>query len=335
MVHRPLLSCGFPPSRAITEYAREAEALGYARVWLYDSPALYGDVWVAVARVAEATNELGVGTAVVVPSLRHVMVTAAAIATIEDLAPGRLVCAFGTGFTARNAMGKRAMKWSDLADYVMTLRALLRGDTVDVDGAACQMIHPPGFAPPRPIAVPLLVAPMGPKGFAVARDVADGVVVMGRPPEGPWATCVQLVSGTVLEPGEDEHSARVRAAVGPWFVTGVHADWEWNRDALAARPGGDAWRAAIDAERPEHERHLSVHDGHVVTVTARDQGLVDAAGPAILKTGWTGTPDAIAARLERAAEAGVTEVAYTPAGPDIARELAAFAAVAREAGVGE
>ena len=35
------------------EHARRAEALGYRRVWLYDSPALYPDVWVELARVAD------------------------------------------------------------------------------------------------------------------------------------------------------------------------------------------------------------------------------------------------------------------------------------------
>ena len=99
------ISCGLPPSRSIVDHARRAEALGYERLWAYDSPALYGDVWIALARVAEATQRIGLGTAVLVPNLRHVLATASAIASIEELAPGRLVCAFGTGFTARRALG--------------------------------------------------------------------------------------------------------------------------------------------------------------------------------------------------------------------------------------
>src|SRR5262249_25644251 len=162
----------FPPSRDLPSYARVAESLGYRRVWAYDSPALYGDVWVALARVVDATDTIGVGTAVAVPSLRHPVVTASAIATIEDTASGRLAAAFGTGFTARLAMGKRAMRWADLAQYVQTVRALLRGDAVEVDSAKCELIYSPGFGPQRPIDVPLLVAPSGPKGFAVAREIA-------------------------------------------------------------------------------------------------------------------------------------------------------------------
>ncbi len=209
------LSCGFPPSIDLPAYARLAESLGYERVWAYDSPALYGDVWVAVARVAEATERIGVGTAVAVPSLRHPMVTASAIATLAELAPGRLAVAFGTGFTARLAMGRKAMRWADLARYVEQVRALLRGVTAEIEGARCELIYSPGFGPPPPIDVPLLVAPVGPKGFAVAHEVADGVVLVGLPPEGEsdprWKTLAVLVNGTVLDPGEDETSERVPA----------------------------------------------------------------------------------------------------------------------------
>jgi 5,10-methylenetetrahydromethanopterin reductase len=326
------LSCGFPPSRDLPTYARLAESLGYRRVWAYDSPALYGDVWVALARVAEATDRIGVGTAVAVPSLRHPVVTASAIATIEELAPGRLAVAFGTGFTARLAMGKRAMRWADLATYVTNVRALLHGDVVEVDGAACQLIYSPGFGPDRPITVPLLVAPAGPKGFAVARDVADGVVLVGMPPEGAqdsrWETCAVLVNGTVLDPGEDQTSERVRAAAGPWFVTSYHAIYEWAPDALAGMPGGPEWRSGVEAARPEGQRHLAVHEGHVVTVTERDRGVLDAAGPALLGTGWTGDRAGVRSRLQQAEAAGATEVIYTPAGSDVPRELAAFASAA-------
>jgi NAD(P)-dependent dehydrogenase (short-subunit alcohol dehydrogenase family) len=57
----------------IPAYARIAEELGYERVWVYDSPALYGDIWLALGRTAEATESIGLGSGVAVPSLRHVM----------------------------------------------------------------------------------------------------------------------------------------------------------------------------------------------------------------------------------------------------------------------
>jgi hypothetical protein len=110
-------SCGLFPDRRSPEIASLAETLGYRRVWVYDSPALGADVWVTLARIAERTKTIGLGPGVLVPSLRHVMVTAAAIGTVEQLAPGRLAVAVSTGFTGRVLLGERSMRWSAVADY--------------------------------------------------------------------------------------------------------------------------------------------------------------------------------------------------------------------------
>src|SRR5258708_4069349 len=128
-----LLSVALPPSAQISDYAHAAEGAGCHRLWLFDSPALYGDIWIAASRAASATRTLGVGTGVAVPALRHPMVTAAAIATLEEQAPGRLVCAFGTGFTPRRAMGQKPMRWASVPAYLTHLPGLLGGDLADID----------------------------------------------------------------------------------------------------------------------------------------------------------------------------------------------------------
>lgn len=322
------LSCGMPPRRDVVLLARAAEAAGYTRFYCYDSPALYGDLWIALARVAEGCARIGIGTAVAVPGLRHPMVTASAIATLEELAPGRLVCAFGSGYTARRAMGQKAMSWSAMARFVRQLRGLLRGEVVEIDGAACQMLHVPGFAPPRPIDVPILLAPMGPKGLATARELGTGVMLAGEPVPG-HPHCALMVSGTLLEPGEDHRTPRVREAAGPWFKSLYHATWEFSPAALDQLPGGAEWRRRIESERPERERHLAVHEGHVEAIPERERFLLDVAGPLLIRSGWTGDEGAVRARIEQAMAAGANEIVYMPAGPDIPRELRAFARAAK------
>ena len=42
-------TCSFPPGPSSVEWAQHAEALGYGRVYLHDSPALYWDVWATLA----------------------------------------------------------------------------------------------------------------------------------------------------------------------------------------------------------------------------------------------------------------------------------------------
>ena len=97
------LSCGLIPGPDCVAQAQLAEELGYERVWLADSIAIYEDIWIWLGQLATATDRIGLGTGVLVPHTRHVMTTASAIATMEELAPGRMAYAFGTGASARVA----------------------------------------------------------------------------------------------------------------------------------------------------------------------------------------------------------------------------------------
>jgi 5,10-methylenetetrahydromethanopterin reductase len=100
------IACAFNCSSASPEHARIAEQLGYARAWFYDSPALYTDVWVQLCRAAERTERIALGPGVMIPSLRHPMATAAAIATLAELAgTERVMVGVGTGFTGRLTLG--------------------------------------------------------------------------------------------------------------------------------------------------------------------------------------------------------------------------------------
>jgi 5,10-methylenetetrahydromethanopterin reductase len=93
-------------------------------------------------------------------------------------------------------------------------------------------------------------------------------------------------------------------------------------------PGGPEWLDRLGADRSPEERHLAVHEGHLVAVTDRDRPLLEAAGEHILGTGWTGDAASISDRFDAVGAQGISEVVYCPAGPDIDRELEAFAQAA-------
>jgi 5,10-methylenetetrahydromethanopterin reductase len=320
------ISCAFPSSSDVPELGRLAEQLGYFRVWCYDSPALYGDVWVALARLAERTTRIGLGPGVLVPSLRHPMVNAAAIATVADLAPGRLAVALGSGFTGRLALGQRPVPWREVEAYVRVLRTLLAGEDAIWDGAVVRMLHAPGAGPPRPVEIPVLIGADGPKGLAVAAAVGDGVI-SARPMEAaaalPWKAVMQW--GTVLDPGEDLLAARVQAAAAPGALIAYHAAYALRgADAVRRLPGGEDWLAVVEAE-PEATRHLVVHEGHAVASNAADRNVADQSR-ALWSRGLTGGTDEIRRQADKLEGSGVDEVVYQPTGPDPARELSAMAA---------
>jgi len=320
-----IYSCGLAPSPLTADHAQLAEDLGYNRVWLYDSPSIYADIWVTLARVADRTRRIGLGTAVLVPSLRHVTATAAAVASVEGMAPGRLACGFGTGASARWLLGKGPLTLAETATYLRQLRGLLRGEVVEVDGESVQMRHLGPFAPARPIEVPLLLSALGPKGQALAAEAADGILTVGFG-LGGFAWSAQLVVGTVLGPGETATSRRVQDCAGPWYAVLAHAAWEGRPEAVDAFPGGGAWRAELEARHPRHERHLAVHEGHATTVTALDRILVEGAAEGVVGMAWVDDAPGIQGKVDEAGNQGTTEIIYAPSGPDVGRELRTFAA---------
>ncbi len=317
------ISCSLPPGKDVVVHAQRAEQLGYARVWVSDSPALYSDPWAALARIADNTSHIGLGVAVLTPSTRHVMATAAAIAGIEAQAPGRLAVAVGTGFTARRTFGKYALSWATTRRYIENLRALLAGDTVEVDGHLTRLMHPAGISAPTPIATPIIVAANGPKGLEVAQELGDGVMSVQAPVGGfDWSALLQ--AGTVLADGEGLDSPRVFEAIGPVVASFYHGAYDAMGEGVDGFPGGAGWRAMIESF-PEEERHLYLHQEHCYSVSAHDAPLIDV--PALAPMTFTGTASELRTRAGELADAGLTEMLYLPCGPDTDGELERMAAV--------
>jgi 5,10-methylenetetrahydromethanopterin reductase len=320
------LSCAFMTCVDTPDHVAEAERLGYRRAWLYDSPAITSDVWIALAQSAMRTSRIGIGPGVLVPNLRHPMTNAAAIATLAHLAPGRVNVAIGAGFTGRYTLGQRPLKWAYVEEYVVTLRGLLRGETVEWDGAPIRMLHTDGFVADRPVDVTLYIGADGPKGTAVAQRHADGIFSAGAPNAAAAGRPHALLQfGTVLDDGEDLRSDRVIAAAGHAIAVLFHALYErGGADAVRAFPGGATWVSAIEAI-PARERHLVTHEGHLVRVTDVDRDAVIEAAELLPSVSFSGTPAQLREKVAALEAIGVTEIVYQPAGPDIAGELARMA----------
>jgi 5,10-methylenetetrahydromethanopterin reductase len=313
-----------PPGPKAVAYAIAAEQLGYESVWCPEIPAFGHDIWVTLARIAEQTSRVGIGAAVLIPSYRHPMAQASAIATLAAIAPGRLRAGFGTGFTGRAGMGKPPLSLGYMRRYIAQIRGLLAGDVVEIDGGLAQITASDGWLPERPINVPLLLASQGPKGRQLAHEVADGLISLGAPVTG-FDTCLVSVNGTVLDDGEAVTSPRVSAAVAPLIALAYHFKYASDPESVRSLPNGDAWLASVN-KIPEPLRHLSVHRGHTIDVSNGHDRLVDVS--AAKQMTFTGTRDELRARLVALEEAGATGVIFGTSGVDVEREMRAYAEVA-------
>ena len=313
-----------PPGPRTVEYALLAEELGFRAVWCPEVPAFGHDIWVTLARIAEKTRRIKFGPAVLIPSYRHPMAQASAIATLEQIAPGRLMVGFGTGFTGRAGMGKRPLSLESMRRHITQVKALLRGEVVDIDGGLAQILASDGQLPERPINVPIYMAGQGPKARALAREVADGLISLRGAAEG-FQTCLVSANGTVLDDGEDVTSPRAATAVRPIIALAYHHRWTADPASVKELPNGEAWLASVERVDPA-VRHLSVHRGHNLDVSNGHDGLVDVSGARQMT--FTGTRAELRERVAQLEAGGATGVIFGTTGYDVERELRAYAEVA-------
>lgn len=322
------ISCAFPPVPETPAHIELAEQLGYEVAWVYDTPALQLDVWMTLALAATRTERITLGPGVLIPSLRHPMVTASAIATLVGLVgPERVIIGAGTGFTGRRAMGQKPLKWAEFPSMVADVQALLRGETITYEGKAIRMLHGPGQAVGRPIEVPWVVGVNGPRGLGAAADMGVGVFTSRPRPDADYGDIDRVVLlgfGTVFDDDEDFDSPRVIETAGPAVSVAYHAFLEQGDARLSNLPNAERFVELMTGV-DEAERHLTMHEGHLTVMNDIDRQVV--VGNSIRVAPLAGPADELPGRLDHLAEQGITEVAFQPMG-DVERELRAFAAAA-------
>lgn len=178
-----------------------AEELGFDHAWTYDHlswRSLADEPWGAtlptLASAAAVTSRIRLGTFVASPNFRHPVPFAKELATVDDIAAGRLVLGVGSGGTGFDAfvLGQRELspreRHQRFAEFVEQLDALLRfespgdgGFTFDGEwfsAVGARMVGAPAQAP-RP---PFVLAANGPKGLSLVAKFGKGWVTTG--PEG-------------------------------------------------------------------------------------------------------------------------------------------------------
>jgi 5,10-methylenetetrahydromethanopterin reductase len=311
------ISCAFPPVPETPDHIVLAEELGFETAWVYDTPALQLDCWMTLALAAVRTERIRLGPGVLIPSLRHPMTTAAAIATLVGLVgQDRVIIGAGTGFTGRRAMGQKPLSWKHFPGMVDDVRALLRGEDIMVEGQPVRMLHWPGQAVERPIEVPWIMGVNGPRGLQAAADASCGVFTSRPRADADYSQIddVMLLGfGTIMDD-----------TAGPGVAVAYHAFLEQEDPRLEGFPNAERFLELAN-ELPQDGRHLELHAGHLTELNDIDRQVV--TGDAMAITPFTCHAAEIPGRLERLRDQGITEVAFQPMG-DIERELTAFAAAA-------
>ena len=323
------------PTAAAGDIAARAEALGFTHVWFYDTQLLCHDILVAMTAAALKTRTIKLCAGVLVPSNRLAAVAANAMASLNALAPGRIIAGLGTGYTARRTMGLPAQKLSEIGEYARVMRGLWRGEIVEtsLEGAAhkMQFMHPPhlrGEFINTDAPIGLHLSAFGPRGRKLTAKIADGFInpytnpdsledvsrlreaacAIGRDPASIYTTCLNM--GCILAPGEQADSARARAQAGPWPAI----FWHWlveDGDKAEIPPPLKAligtYRKLYESYAPADARYITLHAGHLMYLRPEEQQFI--TGEMLKFTSLTGTEDEIHGRVRAMATAGYDQVA--------------------------
>jgi alkanesulfonate monooxygenase SsuD/methylene tetrahydromethanopterin reductase-like flavin-dependent oxidoreductase (luciferase family) len=327
------------PQRAISD-PKLAETLGYTHAWIPDSHMIWGDVWACMALAAVNTSRIKLATGVAVAANRIAPVTAAAIGTINELAPGRVMLGFGTGHTGRRVMGLAPVKHAVFREECRVIHDLLKnGDTTyHTEGCSrtIRFLHRDRHFINLDGPIPFYVAANGPRTLELAGEFGDGCVTTGvlspdrvervkrqiqngaertgrrLPSRFPIVSLTHLV---VLKPGEDFDSPRVRMMAGPWVMANLHAVAAGyaRLQSLPAevRPVFQAYMDYVDAmPTPPERRYLQLHLGHCAYVEPAEWKFVTPE--TIRYCAIAGPREEVVERIRALEKAGLSQIFLNP-----------------------
>ncbi|MDA0824531.1 MAG: LLM class flavin-dependent oxidoreductase [Proteobacteria bacterium] len=325
------------------ELIRYADELGYDTAWVPDSQMIWSDCYATMALAAVNTQRIRIGTGVAIAGTRIAPVTAHSIASINQLAPGRIFLGIGTGHTAMRVMGQDPMGVKDFREYLRVVRALLEGKEVDYtyQGKTREVafLHRDRHFINLDNPIPIYVAANGPLVLQATGAYGDGWMTISVNPDELKAARVQIDKGAaksgrtlqanfhkavvtsacVLRAGDKLTDDRVIDETGSMVTCVLHFAWEvWKqhgeKDELIPPFFVDKWeqycRRVENYSLPEAARFRQIHDGHCTFLQPEERDFVTPE--AIENTCIVGSPNEITARVQDLADAGIDEVVFLP-----------------------
>lgn len=295
------------PLDKIAKLVKLAEDVGFEYAWITDH---YNNknVYEALTLIADATETIKLGPGVTNPYVRAPAITAAAIATLDEISNGRATLGIGPGDKATfDALG---IEWtkpvSTIIDAVADFRTLLAGEKTE---SGAQL----GGVKALQDLIPIYQGAQGPKMLETAGAIADGVLINASNPKD-YEAAIPLI-----KKGADNAGKSIsNIDVGAYTATSIGADSE------AAKNAAKIVVAFIAAGSPPPilERHglpAGINEKLGGLIAKGDfGGAIGTVDDALLEAfSVCGTPDEFIPKIKALENGGVTQyVAGSPIGKD-------------------
>lgn len=200
----------------VIEAARRAEEAGYDSVWVGDSLLARprGEPLTLLAGVAGATTRVKLGTAVLLPLLRHPLSLAHVLATLDRIAEGRVIVGFGPGAELPGTHAELAAlgvssdrRVSAMVSAIDRCRRLWRNEEPGLD------LQPRPFRSGGP---PIWLGGGGPRMLRLAGATFDGWLPLSPTP-ADYASGLRAVREAAERAGRDPDSV----VTGVYLTVGV------------------------------------------------------------------------------------------------------------------
>jgi 5,10-methylenetetrahydromethanopterin reductase len=310
-------------------YVRQAEAKGFTAVWQADSR-LVRDAVVPMAAFAAGTDRIRIGSGVVDIWTRNPARLASTFSTLDDLAPGRIICGLGAWWDplAARVGIDRAKPLRAMREVVAAVRGLLANETVTLDGHHVRLDGVEldyVYQERRPKAVPIYIGATGMQMMELAGEIADGVVL-----------------NYLVEPA---YNRAAMAALAKGASRAGRAVADIDRPQLVICSVDRDRRAALDSARLLVTQYLG-QQPHLMQASGVPQTLLDEIAkvmtwPAthdevaaasrlvpddvVQRCTASGEPDEVVAKVDEYAAAGCTCPILYPLAPDVGLMLDTFA----------
>jgi 5,10-methylenetetrahydromethanopterin reductase len=274
------------PLPVLVRQVQLAESLGFDTAWIADTHLVCRELWVTLAACAAGTSRIRLGPGIAVPHTRHVSVTASAIATLHELAEGRVVIGIGTGGSAAETMGLsvgKVARVATLESMAASLRRLLGRESIRLENGTDARLAWLERAP----VIPLYLAGSGPRMLDAAGRLGDGAIMYSG--VAPWL--VEAALGCVTAGARSAGRDPGGLDVAIWAPTSIAPDRALARDHVRGRVASAlrhafpvAWspedQAVIDQVRAAYDsyQHATAASKHRLLVTDRFVDLMALAG---------------------------------------------------------
>jgi 5,10-methylenetetrahydromethanopterin reductase len=184
---------GFYSIQEMIELAQLADQARLHSLWMSDHLCFRDSLTTAMALLG-STKDIKVAAAPMSPYSRNPIITAMAIATMDEFAPGRVIASPGTGNAAalKEAGMESPHPAQTMREYVDILRRYLKGETVNFQGKMFRVNGAKmGFAPAQPI--DMYITAVRPLMLRLAGEIGDGVLLSGGCSPGYIARCAEEV----------------------------------------------------------------------------------------------------------------------------------------------